>query len=216
MPSKNRSALEAATWRSSTDLWIDHATISADETHGLSAVEKLTLWNVTYPADLFANMPRLWWLDIRGGTVKSFHSLGTARNLRYLRINQIRGLPDLSDIQLLGKLELLSLYGLPKVRDLPDLSGLSHLRRIEIGQMKGLQSLSPVWNAGQLEEILLIKDVPVEPQDIEHINRMTNLKAFSWEAMDIPEKRYIPIREGIALPKAQPLHASEWFEQKGA
>ena len=214
MTKRNSPALEVAKWRSSVDVWIDHATISADEFAKFSAVEKLTLWNVNYPADLFSHMPQLWWLDIRGGTAKSFHSLETAQKLRYLRINQIRGLTDLDSIPLLNKLELLSLYGLSKVRELPELSGLSRLRRIEVGQMKDLQSLNPVWNADQLEEILLLKEVPVEPQDVEQINRMASLNAFSWVAMDVSARRYMPVREGVTLPEAQVLSAVEWFEQR--
>lgn len=158
-------------------------------------------------------MPRLWWLDIRGGAAKDIHSIATAQNLRYLCINQIRGLDDVSYITSLKKLELLTLYGLPKVNELPDFGSLSYLRRIEVGQMKGLQSLGPVWNAHQLEEIQLLKEVPAEPKDIEQINEMPNLKAFSWDAIDVPTRRFMPIREGVNVSAVRTLHAAEWFEQ---
>jgi hypothetical protein len=214
MATKRRPASEVAQWRSPVDVWIDHASISLDDVTSYEAVEKLTLWNVTYPVDLFSRMPQLWWLDIRGGTAKSFHSVAMAQNLRYLCINQIRGLDDLSDIPSLEKLELLTLYGLSKVKELPDLTGLSYLRRVEIGQMKGLQSLKPVWEAHQLEEILLLKEVPAENQDIGPINCMPNLKTFSWDAIDIPARRFMPIREGVTVPRAKSLHAAEWFGKK--
>ncbi len=214
MATKRRPASEVAQWRSPVDVWLDHASISFDDISSYETVEKLTLWNVTYPVDLFSRMPQLWWLDVRGGTTKSFHSLATAQNLRYLCINQIRGLEDLSDIPSLTRLELLDLYGLSKVKELPDLLGLSHLRRVQIGQMKGLQSLKPVWEAHQLEEIQLFKDVPAENQDIGAINRMPNLKAFSWEAIDVPAKRFMPFREGVTVPRAKSLHAAEWFGEK--
>jgi len=214
MATKRRPLIEAAKWRSSVDLWIDHSSISTDEVTDFESVEKLTLWNVTYPVDLFSRMPQLWWLDIRGGTAKNFHSLATARNLRYLCINQIRGLEDLGEISSLEQLELLSLYGLSKVAELPDLTDLSYLRRVEIGQMKSLQSLDPIWNAHQIREILLLKEVPVENRDIERINSMPNLEGFLWSSLDVPARRFMPIREGIKVPKARTLHAHEWFEQK--
>lgn len=215
MANKHRPLTEAAKWRSAVDLWIDHSSISSDEVVDLETVEKLTLWNVTYPIDLFSRMPRLWWLDIRGGTAKNFHSLATARNLRYLCINQVRGLKDLSEISGLKQLELLSLYGLSKVAELPDLTRLPCLRRVEIGQMKGLENLDPVWDGRQIREIHLLKDVPVGDRDIERINAMPNLEGFVWSAVDVPARRFMPISEGVRAPEARILHAHEWFEQKG-
>ncbi|MDX8354346.1 leucine-rich repeat domain-containing protein [Cognatiyoonia sp. IB215182] len=214
MATKRPSAIDVAKWRSSVDVWIDHADIFSDDVARFEAVEKLTLWNVAYPVDLFARMPRLWWLDVRGGTVKNFQSLATAQGLRYLCINQIRGLEDLSDISSLKKLEYLSLYGLSKVETLPELSDLSSLRRVEVGQMKGLQSLDPIWKAQQLEEIQLMKEVPAGPDDLKPINNMPNLKAFSWVAIDVPAKRSRAINEGVSVPKARSLHATDWFEEK--
>jgi len=214
LATKRRPAMEVAQWHSSSSLWLDHANISVDDVSRFEAVEKLTLWNVTYPADLFVGMPKLWWLDIRGGTAKNVHSLSTAQNLRYLRLNQIRGFEDVHDIPFLTKLELLSLYGLSKVTKLPSLSGLSYLRRVQIGQMKKLQDLVPVWNAHQLTEIELLKDVPVRPEDIDTINSMPNLEAFLWGALDVPSWRCAPIHEGVTFPHTRPLHAAEWFEQR--
>lgn len=215
MVTKSRPLSEAAKWRSSVDLWIDHSSISAEDIVDLEAVERLTLRNVTYPLDLFSRMPRLWWLDVRGGTADKLHSLAAARNLRYLCLNQIRGLEDLSEISGLEQLELLSLYGLAKVSELPDLQALPCLRRVEIGQMKGLESLGPIWSAHQISEILLIKNVPVQERDIDFINAMPNLDGFLWSALDIPARRFMPIREGVRVPEARILHAHEWFEQKG-
>lgn len=214
MAAKRQPAMNVAKWRTPSDLWIDHAHISTDDLKHLEAVEKLTLWNVTYTEELFACMPNLWWLDIRGGSASNFHSLPTANELRYLQINQIRGLRDLNDITSLEKLELLSLYGLSKVFEIPDLTKLSHLKRIEIGQMKALKDLVSVWRADQLEEILLIKDVPVETRDIVSINRMPNLSAFGWEAMDVPARRFMPIRTGVTIPEASAMHAADWFKQQ--
>lgn len=213
MATKHQPLSEAAKWRSSVDLWVDHSKIATEDVVDLEAVEKLTLWNVTYPADMFSRMPRLWWLDIRGGTAKKFHSLAAARNLRYLCLNQIRGLEDLSDISCLEKLELLSLYGLAKVAVLPELQALPRLRRVEIGQMKGLKNLMTIWRADQIREILLTKEVPITERDIDCINAMPNLDGFLWSAEDIPARRFMPIREGVTVPEARNLHAHQWFEK---
>lgn len=212
MAYKRHPALDVVKWRSPTEIWIDHAHISNDSLKHFAAVEKITMWNVTYCDELFDCLPQLWWLDIRGGTIKNIHSLPAAVNLRYLQLNQIRGLNDLTEIETLKQLELLSLYGLPKVCELPHLNLLTSLKRVEIGQMKGLRNLNSVWASDQLEEIYLSQNVPIDVADIDSINGMSNLKAFDWNATDIPARRFMPIRTGVTIPQAHALHAEEWFQ----
>lgn len=211
---KRKPALEVARWRSPTDLWLDHAAITENDLEKLQDVEKLTLWNVTYPEDMFSHLPHLWWLDVRGGSGNCVMSLSKAKGLKYLRLNQIRGLQDIDAIAHLARLELLSLYGLAKVVELPTLSALKNLQRIEVGQMKGLQSLTPIFEARQLREILLIKNVPIIIQDVSIINEMPELRAFGWEVLDVPVGKFQPILDAVCIARVRAMHAADWFEQK--
>src|SRR3546814_14090915 len=89
-----------------------------------------------------------------------------ASRLRYLAVNQVRGLADLSLVSEIRQLQLLSLYGLAKVAVLPSLATLSDLKRVELGQMKGISSIGPVLEAPALRELSLLKIVPVDRKDI--------------------------------------------------
>jgi hypothetical protein len=124
-------------WQFRTDgsVWIDHATVMPHDLARLADVQVLTLWNVRLPDGFLAQLPRLWWLDLRGGSATDLRRLVGCRSLRYLQVNQVRGLRDLSVISSLDRLEFLSLYGLAQVEALPSLAALPRLCRVEVGQM---------------------------------------------------------------------------------
>lgn len=74
-----------------------------------------TLWAVKIPDGLLASLPNLVFLDLRGGSGPSADVVAGCDRLRYLQLNQMRGLSDVSVLPTLSSLEFLSLYGLPKV-----------------------------------------------------------------------------------------------------
>src|SRR3546814_6892091 len=80
----------------------------------LRDVERLTLWNVKVPRGFLGRLEKLWWLDLRGGTGADLSAAMGASRLRYLAVNQVRGLADLSLVSEVRQLQLLSLYGLAK------------------------------------------------------------------------------------------------------
>src|SRR3546814_20669072 len=104
-----------------------------------------------------------------------------ASRLRYLAVNQVRGLADLSLVSEIRKLQLLSLYGLAQVAVLPSLATLSDLKRVELGQRKGLSRIGPVLEAPELRERSLLNIVSVDGTDnpllAKHHTRPQNEKA---------------------------------------
>src|SRR3546814_10842360 len=147
-------------------IWLDHAVISESDYSWLRDVERLTLWNVNVPRGFLGRLEKLLWLDLRGGTGADLSAAMGASRLRYLAVNQVRGLADLSLVSEIRQLQLLSLYGLAKVAVLPWLATLSDLKRVELGQMKGISSIGPVLEAPELQELSLLKIVPVSREDI--------------------------------------------------
>src|SRR3546814_9196554 len=83
----------------------------------LRDVERLTLWNVKVPRGFLGRLEKLWWLDLRGGTGADLSAAMGASRLRYLAVNQVRGLADLSLVSEIRQLQLLSLYGLAKTSE---------------------------------------------------------------------------------------------------
>lgn len=193
-------------------VFIDHATIVEDDFERLADVERLTLWNVKVPADFLPRLNRLWWVDWRGGGKgQQIEQLTACPGLRYVSLNQIRGVDDLQFLAELTSLEMVRIYGMSAVQRLPSLAGLTSLRRLEIGQMKLLESIHPALDAPNLEELLLIKRVNVPPEDVRAIKSHAALRAFDWFAEDVPDRVWVPVREAITLPRTRPMHPEEWF-----
>jgi hypothetical protein len=190
---------------------IDHAVVTEADREWLEPVRRLTLWAVKAPPGFFRGLPRLEWLDVRGGSGETAAFVEDCSQLRYLAINQVRGMRDLTPISDLPALELLSLYGLPQVRTLPSLIRCESVRRIEAGSLKGIEQLGPLLEAPRLEELVLIRAVALSPSDPERIAGHPTLKAFDWFAEDVPNKVWVPVVEQVGKTKARTMHPEEWF-----
>lgn len=212
MVSKRLPAREVARHAPGNGFWIDHAVVIDDDLSWLEGAERLTLWNVKLPVGFLARLPRLWWLDLRGGTAADIHIVRGAMNLRFLSVNQIRGLSDLSEIALLAGLRLLSIYGLPQVSTLPSLGRLAKLQRAEVGQMKGLLSLNAILDAPRLQELLLVRTVNVTDSDMVRIRNHQTLKEFHWVAEDVPDRIWQPVLAELDMPRTRSLLPEEWFK----
>ncbi len=205
-------ARQVARFRNDVDVWIDHAALADADLEWLAQVEKLTLWNVAMPAGFLASLSRLWWLDIRGGSAGKLDQPIGCGSLRYLCVNQVRGMRDLSAVAELSSLEYLQLYGLPQVACLPELATLTNLKRASIGQMAGLRSLSGLLAAPNLSELLLVRNVSVNATDVELLCNHSALSKFSWHAEDAVAIRiWEPIVNRVGLPEALSMHVGEWF-----
>ncbi|WP_456789525.1 hypothetical protein [Cellulomonas sp. P5_C5] len=204
-------AQDQADWRSADELWLDHATLRPADATWLEPVRSLTLWAVKVPDGLLASLPNLEYLDLRGGTGVSVAPAEGCRRLRYLQVNQVRGVTDLAVVPTLTSLELLSLYGLPRVETLPSFAPLGRLRRVELGSLKGLTGLTGLHDAPVLEEILLHKAVGFAPDDAARLARHPTLGAFEWVAEDVPVGVSRPFRETVARPPARSMFARDWL-----
>ncbi len=197
---------------SSGGVFIDHATLTEADLVWLAPVERLVLWNVSVPPDFLTRLPSLWWIDWRGGSDKQgISQVQSCEKLRYLALNQIRGLSDLSFLQNLTTLEMINFYGLPKVVSLPSMTNFSKLRRVQLGQMKSLPSISAVLSAPNLQELLLHNRVGVLSDDVQAMRDHPNLSAFEWFGENIPVKMWEPVRKAVGLPLAKAMHPEEWF-----
>ena len=207
-------ARDLARGRGTTEVWIDHAVIEPDDLGWLASVRRLTLWAVDLPEGFLATLPNLDWLDVRGGSGASADFVIGCERLRYLAINQVRGLSDVSAVGDLVTLELMSLYGLPKVTALPSLARLEGLARLELGSLKGLGSIAPALDAPALEELYLIRAVSMNADDPRRIRDAPQVEAFSWFAEDVPDRTWEPVVRVVGKPAAPSLTASEWFARR--
>lgn len=178
-------------------------------------VRRLTVWAVKHPPGFFAKLPSLQWLDVQGGSGESTSFVEGCQDLRYLNLNQILGLTDLSAIEGLVRLEYLSIYGQPRVETLPDLSGHVRLVRLELGSLKGLQNgIGPALRAPALAELMLIRAVAVAEGDAALVRDHPTLRTFDWFSEDVPRRIVEPFMAQADKPSTRPLHAYEWFAER--
>jgi hypothetical protein len=189
--------------------WIDHATVEPGDLKLLAGTAGLTLWNVKLPPGFLRRLKRLWWLDVRGGTGRDL-SFVDAPRLRYLQVNQVRGLTDVSAIGKLTQLELLSLYGLPKVKGLPSLARLTKLKRVQLGNLIGLKDLRNLARAPALHELLIQNKLSIDAKALEPFKG--KLRKFDWFAPDQPVAQVNGALDFLDLPQADAMSAEEWFK----
>jgi hypothetical protein len=178
------------------------------------AAQRLTLWNVSLPTAFLAKLTKLWWLDIRGGSGKDLAALQGTVSLRYLAVNQVRGMLDLSLAAAIPALEYLDLYGLPQVTRLPSFRNASNLEHARLGQLRGLSSLDGVLGAMGLRELELARTLTVSSSDVDRIRRHPTLERFAWFAEDVPDKVWVPVVKAIQLPPVPHLSPEEWFKRR--
>jgi hypothetical protein len=209
----SKNAREVATIGPSGNVILSHAKLQQSDIEWLHDVEQILLWNVAVPLGLLAEMKCLSWLTWTGGSAQNIPGLaiGECPNLRCLDISHVRGLTDLSFLPSLEKLELLSVYAQKQILEMPSLAAMGKLRRIELGQMKSLSSIMPVLDAPVLEDLLLLKTVPIGLNEADRINALTTLKGFYWDWADAPDKVAVPVLDRIQVPALQHLHKNQWF-----
>lgn len=205
-------ARSVAKQRSNNGLWMDHARIVEEDYAWLASVERLILWNVQIPTEFLARLKKLWWLDIRGGSASDLCVARGASKLRYLAVNQVRGMQDLSAVSEMLELRYLAFYGLSQVTNLPSFGAHEKLEYASIGQMRGLQSLAGVLQAPQLRQLQFIRKLCVSSDDLERIVNHPTIKQFSWFAEDVPAKLWMPVVKQIALPAVPNVLPEDWFE----
>ena len=161
-------------------LYLEGQTRGIDVISGLRALDDLTLRSITLPdLSLLLPLTGLRSLDLKLGGTRELALLPRIGQLRYLELWMIKGLRDLSAIAGVETLRSLFLQALPQVRALPDLSRLASLRRIHLETMKGLTDLSPLASAPALEEVLLLDQRQLTPDDLRPLVGLPRLRAVT-------------------------------------
>lgn len=134
--------------------------------------------------------------------------------LRYLAVNQVRGMRDLSLAAALTVLQYLDVYGLAQLTALPSFRSASKLEHVNLGQLRGLPSFAGVLDAPNLRELRLSRKMNVPASDVERVRNHPALQRFSWFAEDVPDKVWVPVVEAIALPSVPVQFPADWFKAK--
>lgn len=167
-------------WQEEGAFWADHVDISNFEQH-LVGAERITFWNVMGEIDrVLPTLSKLWWLDLRGGSASNLEWICNCVNLKYLMLNQIRGLSNVAFIGGLKNLQLLELRALKKVTDLPDCSALLALRRVNLLAMNGISDVGSLASAPALTDLMVYNSNNIDYSSFDAFRNHKNLKRFTW------------------------------------
>jgi hypothetical protein len=190
-------------------VWLHHAVLTDEDVDWLAPLPFVTFWNVKAPGGFFSRLPNLIYLDVRGGSSTDASFVRGCAKLRFLTINQVRGLADLSEVAKLRGLELLNLYGLPQVIEPPSLAGLKNLKYLELGSLKGLTGLGGLLDAPSLTDLRMIRKVGVTIADAQLIASHPSIERFDWSAEDVPDKLWMPFVKIVGKPEG--LFPRDWI-----
>ncbi|RDI32707.1 hypothetical protein DEU38_103444 [Rhodococcus sp. AG1013] len=199
-------------------LMLERVTLSESDIAVHRGVRRIRANAVRTPADFYSRLRGLRWLDIRGGTGTNADAVHGCDQLVYLHMSSVRGITEMDALPECEGLRLLSLYAQSRVGRLPSFANMTNLRRVELGMMKNLSSLAPVLEAPNLEELLIVKDVPVSDEDVDRILAHPTLRAFDWIHLDVPARRFRPVIERThgTLDRTRSVHPQDWFEKNAA
>jgi len=133
----------------------------------LRALEEVTLRSITTP-DLryLTPLERLWALDVKLGSIRSFAGIEGKGSIKYLELWQVRALERVDVVASLPGLQNLFLQSLPRVQAMPRLEGCRVLRRVWLENMKGLGGFDAFEFAPALEEFALVDGRRQQPQQL--------------------------------------------------
>lgn len=143
----------------------------------LPLLQDLTLRGLTLDGlDFLPGVAGLTLLDIKLCTVRDWSALCRLSRLKFLELWQPRGLYDLDFLPSLAGLQYLFLQELNRIAGLPDLSTLGALRRVQLEQMRGLLDVSALESAPALRE-LIHHGARGQPQDYAGVLQKPGLRA---------------------------------------
>ncbi|WP_262947519.1 hypothetical protein [Xenorhabdus indica] len=122
-----------------------------------------------YPYDDLKPLQLLTKLEILGllnSRLKSFEGMEYLKNIRRLRIANLRGLTSLDGIEHLSKLEQLDINTCRKITHINQLETLENLKEVFINNCNEIESLKPLRNLKKLEKVLFYESTNIVDGDL--------------------------------------------------
>jgi hypothetical protein len=139
------------------DLYLEGHHKDIEVLEGVRSLRYLTLRSISLPnLQLLQNHANLLSLALKLGGTRDLALLPHLANLRYLEIWMVRELNDLDIIADLKSLRYLFLQDLKNVTRLSSFRTMDALRRCHVENLKGLSDLTPISEAPNLEEMVIV------------------------------------------------------------
>ncbi len=127
--------------------------------------------------DSFAKLEGLESLAILNAPVENVRGLGSLKNLRVLRLANLKRLTSLAGIELLVDLEELEIHTCRAIGSINEIGALSRLRNLNLNNDGDIKSLKPLEGLTRLESVVFYESTNILNGDLSPLLRG---KHFQW------------------------------------
>lgn len=183
-------------------LWVTNSQKSMEALAGFACLEKLMVREARkLDASVFRNIPNLWSLDIKLGSLVNVDAIGDCAKLKYLELWMPKGLSDIQFVSRLSSLQYLFLEALGQVQSLPDFSRLNQLRRAWFQGLHRVSDLSPLADCPSLEDLCISTLRSLTVESFRPLSRVRSLRRLFVDTGS--RKRDAAIEEMLGLKSDQ-------------
>lgn len=129
----------------------------------------------------FGRLTRLQSLTILGSPISSLDGLAPLRELRSLRLGDMRKLQSLSGIENLVRVEKLEINRCRKIRTVDEISSLADLRELYLDNMGEIKSLKPLARLNQLHRLTFVESTNILDGDLTPLVGLPSLELVSFQ-----------------------------------
>jgi Leucine-rich repeat (LRR) protein len=129
----------------------------------------------------FTRLGNLESLAILNAPIENLYGFGALKNLRFLRLGNLRRLTSLRGIGELTQLEELELHTCKSIGSIKEVGKLSRLRKLFLNNDGEIESLKPLENLRNLESVLFYESTNIVDGDLSPLIHQKNLSRVSFQ-----------------------------------
>lgn len=131
--------------------------------------------------DPFAKLSSLESLAVLNAPVENVRGLGTLKNLRSLRLANLKRLTSLAGIEQLSNLEELEIHTCRAISSIDQVGSLSRLRKLNLNNDGDIKSLKPLEGLPRLESVIFYESTNVLDGDLTPLLSGKHLSRVSFQ-----------------------------------
>jgi hypothetical protein len=129
----------------------------------------------------FSRLEKLESLAILNAPIISLDGISSLRNLRSLRLANLKKLQSLKGIEVLTNLEELEIHTCRQITSISEIAALLNLRKLHLNNDGQIVSLKPIDAINNLESVLFYESTNIVDGDLSPLMRQKNLSRVSFQ-----------------------------------
>lgn len=154
----------------------------SDSLFEVSSIQKLFINNYDKKkCDFFSKLSHLEELAILNSPIESIQGLAILKNLKVLRLGNLKKITSLQGLQYLSKLEELEIQKCKAICTISEVLLLSKLKRLLLIDLGDIASIKGIENLTELKEFLFYDSTNIIDGDLLPITKLRNLNKISFQ-----------------------------------